>query len=105
MSVADTNSYSKPKLSRNACSRALLCAPKLSWVPNGSGTRVSGLPRCSRSIAPFGTLSGTLRKPSMSSLNATMRDGLPVRVVKACRTQLVRATSPKVPICGRPDGP
>ena len=26
-------------------------------------------------------------------------------VSKAWRTQVVRATSPKVPICGRPDGP
>ncbi len=56
-------------------------------------------------MAPFGTLSGTLRSPSMSSLNASSRDGLPVSAVNACRTQLVRATSPKVPICGRPEGP
>ena len=41
----------------------------------------------------------------MSSLNASRREGLPVRVVNAWRTQLVRATSMKVPICGRPEGP
>ena len=32
---------------------------------------VSGLPKCSRSMSWFGTLSGTLRKPSMSSEKAT----------------------------------
>ncbi len=41
----------------------------------------------------------------MSSLNASKRDGRPVRVVKALRTQVVRATSPKVPMCGKPEGP
>ena len=35
--------------------------------------RVSGLPKCSASIAPLGTLSGTLRRPSISSENATSR--------------------------------
>ena len=29
----------------------------------------------------------------------------PVIASNACRTMVVRATSPKVPICGRPDGP
>ena len=28
-----------------------------------------------------------------------------VSIRKACRTMEVRATSPKVPMCGRPDGP
>ena len=50
-------------------------AAKLSWVPNGSGIWVSGLPRFSASIAWLGTLSGTLRSPSMSSLNAISRVG------------------------------
>ena len=67
--------------------------------------RVSGLPRCGVSRSRLGTLSGTLRSPSMSSLNAISREGRPVSTVKAWRTQEVRATSPNVPICGRPDGP
>ena len=37
--------------------------------------RVSGLPRCSRSISGLGMLSGTLRKPSMSSEKAKSRVG------------------------------
>ena len=43
----------------------------------------------------------------MSSENATSRVGIvsPVSTRKALRTIVVRATSPKVPICGRPDGP
>ena len=41
----------------------------------------------------------------MSSLNASRREGMPVSSVNARRTQLVRATSPNVPICGRPEGP
>ena len=36
--------------------------------------------------------SRVLRRPSVSTS-------------KAWRTMLVRATSPKVPMCGRPDGP
>ena len=28
-----------------------------------------------------------------------------VSISKACRTMAVRATSPKVPMCGSPDGP
>ena len=55
----------------------------------------------------FGTLSGTLRRPSMSSEKAIEagRDRSPVSTRKAWRTIEVRATSPKVPICGRPEGP
>ena len=34
---------------------------------------VSGCPRCSRSMSWLGTLSGTFRKPSMSSENAMSR--------------------------------
>jgi hypothetical protein len=41
----------------------------------------------------------------MSSLNAISRDGKPVSAWNALRTQVVRATSPNVPIWGRPDGP
>lgn len=43
----------------------------------------------------------------MSSEKATSRVGivLPVSTWKAWRTIEVRATSPKVPICGRPEGP
>ena len=37
-------------------------------------------------------MSRVLRLPSVSTS-------------KACRTMVVRATSPKVPMCGRPDGP
>src|ERR1700744_5317706 len=53
----------------------------------------------------LGMLSGTLRRPSMSSLKASSLEGRPVSRVKALRTQVVRATSPNVPIWGRPEGP
>jgi hypothetical protein len=74
---------------------------------NGSGTRVSGLPICCSSISRFGTLSGTLRRPSMSSEKAISRVGTspPVINSNARRTIEVRATSPKVPMCGSPEGP
>ena len=56
---------------------ALLCWPKLgSPSPNGFGTLVSGLPRLARSSAWFGTLSGTLRMPSMSSEKQMRREGM-----------------------------
>jgi hypothetical protein len=71
----------------------------------GVGMAVSGRPRKPASISRFGTLSGTFRSPSMSSLKATRREGRPVSRSKARRTQVVRATSPKVPMCGRPEGP
>src|SRR3990170_2287744 len=54
-------------MSRNALRRGLLWWAKLSWVPNGSGTRVSGLPRGASSMPLLGTLSGTFLSPSMSS--------------------------------------
>ena len=57
------------------------------------------------SISWFGTLSGTLRSPSISSEKQISRVGTPVITSNAWRTIVVRATSPKVPICGRPDGP
>ena len=43
----------------------------------------------------------------MSSLKAIsrVRQWSPVSARKALRTMVVRATSPKVPMCGRPDGP
>ena len=79
-SVADWNSYSKPKESRKARSRALLAAPKLGCsLLNGSGTAVSGLPRCGASISLLGTLSGTLRSPSMSSEKQNSRVGTSLR--------------------------
>jgi hypothetical protein len=55
----------------------------------------------------LGMLSGTLRKPSMSSEKAIRRVLIvsPVSARNAWRTIEVRATSPNVPICGRPDGP
>ena len=105
-SVADWNSYSKPNESRKARSRALLAAPKLGCsLLNGSGTEVSGLPRLAASISLLGTLSGTLRSPSMSSEKQNSRVGISLRRLKAWRTMVVRTTSPKVPMCGRPDGP
>ncbi len=67
----------------------------------------SGLPMCAASMSLLGTLSGTLRRPSMSS-EKQMRRVLrrpSVSTSKAWRTMLVRATSPKVPMCGSPDGP
>ena len=50
-------------------------------------------------------LSGTLRKPSMSSEKQISRVGIlsSVSTRKAWRTMVVRATSPKVPIWGRPE--
>ena len=105
-SVADWNSYSKPKESRKARRRALLAAPKLGCsLLKGSGTAVSGLPRCDASISLFGTLSGTLRRPSMSSEKQNRRAGTSLSWRKAWRTMVVRTTSPKVPMCGRPEGP
>ena len=55
----------------------------------------------------FGTLSGTFRRPSMSSEKAIrwVATLSPVSTRKAWRTIEVRATSPKVPICGSPEGP
>ena len=100
-----TNSYSNPKVSRNRRSIALLCAPKLSCSPNGSGTLVSGRCRFSRSIAWFGTLSGTLRMPSMSSEKQISRVGRSEISWNARRIIVVRATSPNVPMCGSPLGP
>src|SRR5512139_3728300 len=56
---------------------ALLWCAKLSWQPNGSGMRLSGLPRLAVILSGLGMLSGTLRNPSMSSLKATRRVGAP----------------------------
>ena len=68
---------------------------------------VSGLPRWARIISWFGTLPGTLRNPSMSSEKQMSRVGTlsPVISRNAVRTMVVRATSPNVPMCGRPEGP
>src|SRR5471032_3091768 len=105
-SVADWNSYSKPNESRNARRRALLAAPNDGYsLLNGSGTDVSGLPRWAASISLFGTLSGTLRNPSMSSEKQNSLVGTSLSRWNAWRTIVVRTTSPKVPICGNPDGP
>ncbi len=41
----------------------------------------------------------------MSSEKANSRVGMSESREKARRTMLVRATSPKVPMCGRPEGP
>jgi hypothetical protein len=46
----------------------------------------------------LGTLSGTFLSPSMSSENAISLVGTSESASNAWRTQLVRATSPKVPI-------
>src|SRR5690606_41871874 len=54
-------------------------------LPNGSGTRVSGLPRCCASMSWLGRLVGTLRKPSMSSLKAIRRAGRSPAV--SCRSE------------------
>ena len=81
--------------------------PKLSYSPNGSGTLVSGWFRKRAISSWFGTLPGTLRRPSMSSEKQMSRVGTrsSVRSRNAVRTIVVRATSPKVPMCGRPEGP
>ena len=62
------------------------------------------LAQMAASISWLGTLSGTLRSPSMSSEKASRRVLTVDISSKARRTQVVRATSPKVPMCGRPDG-
>ncbi len=41
----------------------------------------------------------------MSSEKANSLEGMSVMAAKAFRTMVVRATSPKVPICGNPLGP
>ena len=92
-------------MSRNRLSIALLCAPKLSNSPNGSGTLVSGRCRFCLSIAWFGIFSGTLRMPSRSSEKQMSRVGISEIAWNARRIIVVRATSPKVPICGSPLGP
>ena len=86
---------------------ALLCSPNDRYLPNGSGTWVSGLSRLALSSSWLGTLSGTLRRPSISSEKQISRVGTlsSVSTRNAWRTMVVRATSPKVPICGRPEGP
>ena len=56
-------------------------------------------------MARRGMLSGTLRSASMSSEKATRRVGMSLRMLKALRTMVVRATSAKVPMWGSPDGP
>ncbi len=82
-----------------------MCAPKLSCVPKGSGTEVRGLPRFAFIISALGRLSGTLRKPSISSEKQISLVGISLIAAKALRTIVVRATSPNVPICGSPEGP
>src|SRR5690242_21790182 len=105
-SVADWNSYSKPNESRNARNRALLAAPNDGCsLLNGSGTAVSGLPRCCASISLLGTLSGTLRRPSLSSEKQNSLVGTSERRWNGWRTIDVHTTSPKVPLCGNPDRP
>ena len=99
------NSYSNPNVSRNRRSIALLWWPKLSYCPNGSGTEVSGSCICWRDMSWFGTFSGTLRMPSTSSEKQISRVGMSEIASNARRIIVVRATSPKVPICGRPLGP
>ena len=84
---------------------ALLCAPKLSYSPKGSGTLVSGFCRFAASISRFGTFSGTLRMPSMSSEKQIIRVGTSEISSNARRIIVVRATSPNVPMCGSPLGP
>ena len=65
--------------SRKARSRALLCAPKLSCVAERVGhlrQRLAEMRGAACSL--FGTLSGTLRRPSMSSEKAISRVGIRV---------------------------
>jgi len=56
------------------------------------------LARCAVSISWLGRLVGTLRSPSMSSEKASRRVLAFDISEKARRTQVVRATSPNVPI-------
>ena len=76
-------------------------------IAEGIGNLRKRLAEMLATISWLGTLPGTLRKPSMSSEKQTSRVGIlsSVSTRKAWRTKVVRATSPKVPICGRPDGP
>src|SRR5204862_7162562 len=61
--------------------------------------------RLASSSCGLGMLPGTLRRPSMSSEKAMRRVLTSLICSKAWRTQVVRAPSPKVPMCGRPEGP
>ncbi len=58
-------------------------------------------------MAWLGRLGGTFLRPSMSSENEISRVGMAssVSARKALRTMVVRTTSLKVPMCGRPEGP
>ena len=103
--MALINSYSKPKVSKKRRSIALLWWPKLSYSPNGSGTEVSGRCKCSTKPSELGTLLGTLRMPSRSSEKQTSRVGMSLNSRKARITIDVRATSPNVPMWGKPLGP
>ena len=67
--------------------------------------RVKGLPRWAATSSLFGMLSGTLRRPSISSEKQMSRVGTSDSRRKAWRTMVVRTTSPKVPMWGRPEGP
>jgi hypothetical protein len=73
-------------------------------VPNGSGTGQRLLQVGAQHLR-LGTLPGTFRIPSMSSEKQISRVGMSDITSKARRTIVVRATSPKVPIWGRPEGP
>ena len=84
---------------------ALLWSPKLAYSPKGSGTAVRGFWILAFSNSCCGTFSGTFRIPSMSSEKQISRVGMSLMISKARRIIVVRCTSPKVPICGRPDGP
>ena len=68
---------------------------------------MDGLRKVPDNIPNKELVAGTLRSPSISSEKASSRVAIlpSVRTSKARRTMLVRATSPKVPICGRPEGP
>ena len=76
-------------------------------LPNGSGTCGQRLAEMRRDQLLFGTLSGTLRRPSMSSekRDQPRRDRVAGQHAEGVAHHGVRATSPKVPICGRPEGP
>ena len=95
----------KLNLFKNSLSISLLCSPKLLYFLNGSGIEVKGLPKFSFKTLSFGIFSGTFLNPSISSEKVINSCSIFWIWFSALIIIEVLATSPKVPICGKPLGP
>ena len=82
-----------------------MCSEKDENFSNGSGIEDKGFSRFFSISSLFGTLSGTFLNPSMSSEKIKSLVGISDKKLKAFITIVVLKTSPKVPMCGSPDGP